>query len=372
MKKPGLMLLGVMLAACSSTTEQPDDLPVLQNTTLTRFDGSRVSLEELDSLRPSGVATADLLAQLDRMLLEPGAEQRDAKSLIEDLRRAYPSETRMAQTLWETAEPPGRGNGRSPFREYGVYANQISSNGFGPRTRPSSLEAYAQEVLRDHTDEDDHGKLLAIWRRFAPLIRSRGTAYLASSWEIELEYSLSLDCSVGLHDSLLGPFCRASASDNPGPFMGMSERFEGYNMPMWMPDLIAPGPASPVGTAVLELTDLANSARSHLSFTVENGAVEKLADLEIDFLKAALTGLQDGLAEVEYLPQGVKYLSVVFSYLVGQAEARSDLVFERYGNGKWMLARFEYEPAAANMIGNGARLDLMPTIRALLLRNKQG
>lgn len=364
------MLIGVMLTACSSTSEPPpDDMPVLHETTLERFDGTPISIEELDSLRPSALATAETIARIDRLLLEPWAEQRDSRIFLENLRAAHPSDTRLGQTLWETTEPAARGNGRDMFREFGFFANQFTASGFGPRTRPSTLEGYIKKVLDGHTDADAQAMLLAAWRRFAPLVQTREAGYLSSSWQLELDYVAPV--SVTLNDSLLGPFDRTAVDGKQASFFGPTDGYEGYTASVMLLDLLTPGPASPVRRTVEELQQLATGDRSRLSVGVSEGVTEQIDDTDVEFLGAAAAGLLNGCAKVESLPQSVRTLDVVFSYLIDHAEARANLRFVRTG-GKWELQLFEYEPAAANMVGNGARLDLMPTIRALILRNRQG
>ena len=371
MKKACLILLGVMLSACSNTgATQPDDTPVLQETTLTRYDGTAISVEELASLHPSAIANAETIARIDRMLNEPWAEHRDAVVFIENLRAKYPSDTRLSQTLWETTEPAERGNGRDVFHEYGFYANQFLANGFGPRVRPGSLEDYVSAVLETHTDQDSRGMLLAAWRRFAPLVVQREPGYLAAQWQLELDYVQPV--RIGLCDSLLGPFDRAFVlGDSQPSFFGPTESYEGYTTSVMLLDLLTPGPVSPVRGAIKELQQLVDGARSSLTFVVGDGPDGQIDDVDVEFLSAALAGLQQGIAGVESLPQGVKTLGVVFSYLVDGAEARSSLTFTRIA-GDWQLSLFEYEPAAASLFGNNARLDLMPTIRALLSPNRRG
>ncbi|MBZ0137482.1 MAG: hypothetical protein K8I27_14035 [Planctomycetes bacterium] len=371
MKRAGLLLLGVVIGACSTSPDtSPDDLPVLNETTLTRQDGTRISIEELRSLRPSAIATADTIARIDRMLLEPWAETRDATILIEHLRSRHPSDTRLAETLWETLEPPARGKGRDLFREYGVFANQLLANGFGPRARPASLPGYVEGVLANHTDADSKSLLQAAWRRFAPLVRERKAGYLASYWQLELDYVSSVN--VALCDSLLGPFERALVlGGDEHSFFGPIDSYEGYTGSAVLLDLLTPGPQSPVEMCVEQLLDLAGGARSSVGFGVTDGAVERAEDVDLEFFVAALSRLKDGWAEIDSLPRSVRTIGVVFSYLVDGAEARASLSFNRIPQG-WELRMFEYEPAAANFVGGNARLDLMPTIRTLLERNRRG
>ena len=370
MKKSAFILLGVIVAACASAPEPPEDQPVLRETTLARFDGTAISMEELQSLRPSAVATAETIARIDRMLKEPWAEQRGAHIFVENLRSQHPSDTRLAQTLWETTEPAARGNGRDLFREYGFFANQFTASGFGPRIRPGSLEAYVRDVLEDHSDADSRGMLNAAWRKFAPLVIERNNGYLASSWELELDHISPVH--VGLSDSLLGPFERTVVQGDTLPsFFGPTDSYEGYTASMILLDLLAPGPESPVAMAIRELHQLAVGQREGVNFAVEHGPVERLDEVDLDFFSAALAGLQVGDANIESLPQSAIKVNVVFSYLVDQAEARASLSFSRI-SGDWKLTLFEYEPAAASLVGGNARLDLMPTIRALLSRGRQG
>lgn len=369
MKIPKVILAALMLGACSSTPPQPDERPLLRETTLTRYDGSAISVEELASLRASAVSTAETLSRIDRLLLEPWAEQRSARVFLEQLRREFPADTRLAQTLWETAEPQPHGNGRDRFREFGLYANQYLTNGFGPRVRPASLEEYVEAVMRLHSDHDSRSQLLAAWRRFAPVVRERRGGYIASRWEFELDFPGQV--SVAVSDSLIGPFDRCAVQCDDVSFIAPPVDFEGYTASGLLIDLLAPGPTCPLAKTVDELHALAVGDTSVLSFSVADGKIEDSGSVDIAFLIAALRGLRAGAAALGPLPQSTRSFTVVLSYLIDEAEARACISFARR-TGKWQLQQLEYEPAAARLLGGDARLDLLPSIRALTGRRGPG
>lgn len=348
------------LTACATSSQQPEpEGPLLRETTLTRFDGTAISLEELQSIRASAVAAADTVARLERSLLEPGAEQRTGAELMRELMARHPAESRLARTLWESAEPKGPGNSRQDFREFGWYSNQLDPLAFGPRVRPESLEDFAELLLRSHDDP-----LLAAWRRFAPATTTRTEGNLATSWRLELDYVQPIE--VTLSESLLGPHLRCGVVNAGGAsFYGPPESYDGYSAPALLLDLLIPGPSSPVAPAIEALAQLADGETSALPFRLADGRMEPADELDQRFLRAALNGLRQGHAELEYLPAGVLRVAVVFSYLVEQGEARASLSFKRAG-ASWELELFDYQPAAANLLGGDARLDLLPAFRGLV------
>lgn len=355
-----MLLCLTTLTACASNSQQPEpEGPLLRETTLTRFDGTAISLEELLAIRASAVACADTVARLERSLLEPGAEQRSGDQLMRELTSLYPSECRLARTLWESAEPRGPGNSRQDFREFGWYSNQLDPLAFGPRVRPETLEDYAELLLRGHDNQ-----LLAAWRRFAPGTATRMEGYLAASWRFELDYVQPVE--VTLSESLIGPHLRCDVGESGGiSFHGPPESYDGYSAPALLLDLLIPGPSSPVAPAIEALARLAGGETAALPFRLANGRVEPADELDQRFLRAALNGLRLGHAELESLPAGVQRVAVVFSYLVEQGEARASLSFRRSGAG-WELELFDYQPAAASLLGGDARLDLLPAIRGLI------
>lgn len=360
-RAPIMLLCLATLSACASRAPEPDYRgPLLSETTLQRFDGTAISLEELQAMRASAVAAAETVALLERSLLEPGAEQRSGDQLVRELTALYPSQCRLARTLWESAEPKGPGGSRHAFREFGWYSNQIDPIAFGPRVRPESLEDFAELLLRRH-----HDRLLAAWRRFAPLTATRQDGYLAASWRFELDYVQPVE--VTLCESLLGPHLRGGIGDGGGDasFHSPVETYDGYSAPVLLLDLLIPGPDSPLTPAIGALARLAEGERVKLPFSVVEGRTEPADELDRRFLRAAMNGLRQGHADLESLPAGVRRVGVTFSYLVERGEARASLHFRRVGSG-WLLELFDYEPAAASLLGGDARLDLLPGIRSLM------
>ncbi|MCA8914449.1 MAG: hypothetical protein KDB90_03485 [Planctomycetes bacterium] len=365
-----LLCLGAAVAGCASTSEPPPpDGPLLRETTLTRHDGTAISLEELESMRYSAIATAETISRIEHGLREPWAEQRTPEKILEELSLAYPSDMRLARTLWETAEPRGFGQDRAAFNEFGFYSNQMVPNGFAPRARPATLEQFVSLVLDAHTDADPTGQLLAAWRRFSPSVDERQSGYLASSWTIELDYAQPV--TVTLCESLLGPHQRCGVENPLGvSFPGPQDQLDGYTAPALLLDLVLPGPDSPVVSGIVALSRLADGGAQRLPFTVAEGKRGKSDDLDLRFMQAALHGLLDGNCSLTSLPAAARRVSVTYSYLVELGEARATLSFERAGNS-WELKLFEYEPAAATLLDGRARLDLLPGIRDLVQRARR-
>ncbi|MCB9893892.1 MAG: hypothetical protein H6839_05565 [Planctomycetes bacterium] len=365
-----LLCLGAAVAGCStSAVTPPPDEPVLRETTLTRHDGTAISLEELESMRYSAIATAETISRIEHGLREPWAEQRTPEMILDELNRAYPSDMRLARTLWETAEPRGFAQDRGAFNEFGFYSNQMMPNGFAPRARPATLEKFVSLVLDKHTDADPTGQLLAAWRRFSPGVAERQPQYLASSWTIELDYAQPV--TVTLCESLLGPHQRCGVENNAGvSFPGPQDQLDGYTAPALLLDLVLPGPDSPVVPSIDALSRLSDGESVRLPFTVAEGKLEKADDSDLRFMQAALHGLRDGNCGLSSLPAAARRVSVTYSYLVNLGEARASLSFERTGTS-WVLDQFEYEPAAATLLDGRARLDLLPTIRDLVDRGRR-
>jgi hypothetical protein len=371
MARAPYILIGLAAAGCASTTGEDDSrTPVLRDTTIMRHDGSAISLEELESIRYSAVASADTVARIERELREPWAEDRTPGVIIENLTLRHPAETRLARTLWEGAEPVGYGHNRAHFREYGYYSNQMTPTLFAPRVRPATLEAFVEELLKAHDDSTSTLMLLAAWRRFAPMMGTRPQNYLASSWQIELDYFRPV--TVSLADSLLGPHLRCGVTEAENlSFPGPTDSVDGYTTSVMLLDLLMPGPQSPVSAAVSAMSRAADGESVPLPFTVASGQTRPADDLDMQFLQAALRGLAGAACEPAALPASTTRFSVTFSYLVDLAEARSTLSFRRTAGG-WELGLFEYEPAAASLIGGSATLDLLPAVRDLALRNQRG
>jgi hypothetical protein len=371
MARPAYILFGLAAAGCASTTGEDDPrTPLLHDTTIMRHDGTAITLEELGSIRFSAIATADTVARIERELREPWAEDRTPGVLIENLTLRHPAETRLARTLWESAEPVGYGHDRARFREYGFYSNQMTPTLYAPRVRPATLEAFVEELLKTHDDSTPTLMLLAAWRRFAPMMSVRPQNYLASSWLIELDYFRPV--TVSLADSLLGPHLRCGVIDAENlTFPGPTDSVDGYTTSVMLLDLLMPGPQSPVSAAMLALSRVAQGESIPLPFTVAGGETRTADDLDMQFLQAALRGLAGGACDPAALPASTTRFSVTYSYLVDLGEARSTLTFRRIAGG-WELELFEYEPAAASLIGGSAKLDLLPVVRDLAQRNQRG
>jgi hypothetical protein len=365
-----MLCLGLALAACASQPTPPPDEPVLRETTLKRYEGSAISLEELESMRPSAIATARTLAHLERELREPWAETRKPDEILRAVSEREPSDIRLAMTLWESAEPKGRGRGRQLFHEFGFYSSQLKPMDFSPRAKPHTLELLTKRMLESHDDSTPRGKLLAAWRHFAPLVRDRGEHYLASNWRFELDYIRPV--VVEQSESLLGPFERCRVVDDGGAsFPGDTDSVGGYSASLLLLDLVTPGGQSPIGNAIESLAQLAEGRPVHLGFEIAQGRRDKVDDVDEEFIRAALNGLRTGACDLQALPAGALRVRVTFSYLIELAEARATLSFHKLGN-EWELELFEYEPAAASLVGGNARLDLMPGIRELAHRNQGG
>ncbi|MEZ5990971.1 MAG: hypothetical protein R3E76_01275 [Planctomycetota bacterium] len=364
-----LFCIGLTFTACASTnTEPPEPEPLLTDTTLTRYDGSAISMEELESIRYSSIATALTIARLERELREPWAETRTPEEILRAVTNAEQSDARLATTLWETAEPKPSGSDRAPFQEFGFYSNQMMPLDFSPRAKPETLELFIDKLLSEHTDASSQGKLLAAWRHFSPAIDTRGDAYLASVWRIELDYIKPI--TVQLVESLMGPHLRSTVVSADGvSFPGPVDSFENYSASSLLLDLVTPGGSSPVKDAIEAMSSLSDGRPTQLPFRVSDGRREPVDELDSRFLQAALRGLQGGAADVEALPAAATRLTVTFSYLIDLGEARSTLSFRRV-DGKWELELFDYEPAAASLVGGNARLDLMPGVRELVSRNR--
>ena len=358
--KRGLSCLAFLLiAACAATpgSDRPD-VGIQHDTTLERYDGTPITLEELESVRPSALLTATAIQRIERELREPWAETRDAAVLLRQVTVADPPSGRAAANLWEAAEPLPPGRSRAEFNELGLYCNQFAPLSFGPRMRYATLEDYVHAVLQQHEDATPQGALLAGWRRFAPGVRTRADGYLAACWHVELDYVRPI--TVGICDSLLGPFVRSSVLDHAGiSFSGPTDTHDGYTTSALLIDLLRAGPDSPVTSFVESLTAAVDSKGS-LSVALADGELSH----DRDFMRAVARGLQQGFADLDALPVATSRLTVTFSYLVDLAEARATLSFAR-SRGRWTLEVFEYQPAAASLVKGNARLDLMPALRGL-------
>ncbi len=353
---------GVLCCACASTQDaSPPEQP--RTTTLQRlYDGERITLEDLQATRQSALACARTITLLDRELREPWLENRDARVLLEHLRRKDSVSMAMAATAWETSEPCARGSDRGAFGEFGIFGARRSPGLLVARPRIGSIQEYAELCLQSQREENDQTRVLAGWRHLAPELVDRGPQYLASNWR----FTVGQDTELELSDSLLGPFARCHVRKT-GALSGMGplDSLDGYEMPREILDLVAPD----VRGVIRPLVDaLAGNQGLPAQFRLVAGRSEKAGKDESTFLLAALRGLREGAGDVEYLPAGTSSFSVVVSYLLDTSEARAGLTLQRQGRNTWQIDTFFYEPAAASMLGQrGARLDLLP-----LLRSRQG
>lgn len=356
--------LGWVIAPGCAGTPDAHDQSVFNETTLTRFEGSAIAREELEAVRPSAIATAITIERIEKALREPWAEQREPYIFLEHLSNEYPSDTGIAMNLWESGEPPGRGQGRAIFRELGFYRNNFMPASFGAGVRPPTLEAMVATMMREHSDVTPELSLLAAWRRFSPNLSGRRENYLSSHWEFRLDYVSPV--RIAVNESLLGPHVRSEVIDTGGvSFPGQTETVEGYTAPAVLIDLLMPVGESPVRPAVEALYACAHGAPTDLPCGVSRGPSHSNGELDGSFLRTALKGLMRGTADLEAVPGAADKLTVTFSYLLDDAEARSTLCFVRDGR-RWTLTRFDYEPAAASMINGSVTLDLMPILRAKL------
>lgn len=350
---------GLLLCGCASTQDAPPpDQPRL--TTLARlYEGERITLEDLRASRESALACARTIAMLDRELREPWLEDRDARVILEHLRRKDSVTVAIAATAWETTEPCARGSDRGVFGELGLFGARRSPGILVARPAVGSLQEYAQRCLQAHREDAEQSRILAGWRRFAPELADRGTQYLASNWR----FTVGLDTELELSDSLLGPFARCNVRKT-GSMSGMGplDSLDGYEMPRDLLEAVTPD----VPGIVRPLVDaLAGSRGLPAHIRLLPGPMERAGEEESNFLASALRGLKEGACDVEYLPAGTSSFSVVVSYLLGTSEARAGLTLHRQGRNVWRIDTFFYEPAAASMVGQrGARLDLLPLLRS--------
>jgi hypothetical protein len=344
-----------VVAACGSTAVVHDD-PNAMATTLRRWDGSHVLREELLLNRSLGADVADSIYRLEKELLEPMLEQRGPGEILRAARDRSPYATRNAERIWPTSEPPLRDGSRGVFAELGAYPGAGSGRHMSPGITISSPERLIARMLREHNDDNPAGVLLAAWRRFSPATVERRPGMLAAAWQFDLDYPEAP--SVALAESLLGPHQRSRLGQVPTTeFPAMRDRVEGYDGLLVPLDLLAPGAASPV----LEIVDALAAGEN---VTVNPGDREAASASDLRFLRAALSGLSNGAAELAYIPAGTRRVTALFSYLVENAEARALLQLERQADGTWTLTGFDYQPAAASLTGNpGAIVDLMPLLR---------
>lgn len=348
------LITSLALASCVTLEEPPPDI---DGTTLHRYDGEPLRRRDIMARRNSAIALARALACIDRTLLEPWSENRDAAVLLEDAGRLAPEDVREARNMWRLSEPLPRSLRRELFSELGFYADASPSQLFTGGITPKTLEDEVQRVMQEHSKGGDKPLMLAAWRRFAPMVQQRRKNLLACRWEFELG-----SARVAVVESLLGPHRRCHLLEvGRENLTGANISLEGYTLPEGIALLVAPGEASPVAATI---DALAATGRTPAYVRVEGAIVHVgLSPDDRDFLTAALKGMTEGLCDLEYLPRGCTRLEVTFDYLVGNAEARATLALARTQDG-WKLERFVYEPAAAAVVGReGATLDLIEMLR---------
>ena len=362
MRKAALILCLVAVAGCRSGSRDVEE-PTGTPTTLRRFDGSAVTIETLRATRAGAIAAADTIARIEASLREPWAETRDAKALVAESRRAWPDETRLAETAWSNADLPIADAARQPFREIGVY--DMARGPFDRRIGAPvpTLEAYAELLLRSHTDQSDNDLLLAAWRRFAAPTSRRGQAFLSGRWVFELDGPGQP--RVTIRDSLLGPHSRCGVEmREPASYRGQMQSYEGYSCSAVLIDMLAPGGTSPVLDALNELALAMQQGRAFAAGTLAGGPRGSLRSEDAEFLQAALRGAVSGAGDVAWVPRGAVRVDALFSFLIDSAEARARVALQ-YREGQWQVTALDYEPAAATATGNsGASIDLMPMLRA--------
>lgn len=348
------IFLGLSLVACASV-ELP--APDSDDTTLRRFDGEPLRRRDIVARRSSAISLARALARIERTLVEPWAENREAIVLLEDAGRIAPDDVRIAKNMWRLSEPVPRALRREAFDEYGFYADASPSQLFVGGVSPKSLEDEVQRLLLEHRQSTDPALMLAAWRRFAPLVHMRRENLLACRWDFELG-----SAKVALVESLLGPHRRTRVGQvGRENLSGSMVSMEGYSLPEGIALLVAPGEASPIAATI---DALAATGKPPAFVRVDGATVHVgLTGDDREFLSAALKGMAQGFCDLEYLPRGCTRFEVTFDYLVGTAEARATLVLARTQDG-WRIERFVYEPAAAAVVGReGAALDLIEMLR---------
>ena len=369
---PRLILISCIIAlslaaACAAPVQiaPPTEHPV---TTLTRFEGSPIERREIQANSPGALAVARVLYLIDRELREPSAELRSARDLLNAVAEREPETVGLAEETWEALEQSPAGEWRRAFREFGLYRNPLMPAIFQSMVTPASLEAAVRKILRQHDDSTPRGRLLAAWRHFSPRITDRRANYLASAWTFELETTTR--AKLGLAESLLGPFARTAVRDPGGSWLdGPPARLEGYYAPAPVMELVAPGRTLPVQSTIDALVSALKRPGARIPVAIDGDMTRVTLD-EIDarFLEAALTGLKEGCSDLGEIPLACRRVQVTFDYLVENAEARATLGF-RLGARGWILELFEYEPAAAALLGaQGARLDLISLVRAMPIR----
>ncbi|MCF6228241.1 MAG: hypothetical protein L3J82_06195 [Planctomycetes bacterium] len=343
----GIAAVLALLAGCKS---EPIVVQFDTPTSLPRGAGGPITIEDLGANRADSQALMELLRALDRELIEPAKEQRAAGEILFELQRFD-----LGIRSFNGCELPAAGGRRRIFQEFGILPPQ----GQRPIIASVSFDKYLERVLKVHKDSSTRGQVQAAWRRFAPAIRNQGKNYLASRWDFEMEFPETIN--VSLCNSVLGPYVRTSSECSNSLFFGPETKdVAGYSAPLWLANLLPQVWASPI-------QDLLNAleGKPH-SLGIEVPEFSEPSGSESLFLSVLVRGLLQGSCDVEAVPAGVRRLDVEFSYLINTEEARATLGFRWTINHRWVIDRFEYQPASANLLDNeGVKLDVLPLIASL-------
>ncbi|MCC6464811.1 MAG: hypothetical protein IT463_05670 [Planctomycetes bacterium] len=349
----------LLAASCRSLGHdgaRPEPVP----TTLRRFDGGRVSLDDLRLGRERALAVATALELVEREIRDPSAEDRDARVLLGQLRRLHPEVFSQAEPAWEAAEPAIRAQGRGLFGECGCYADPRQALLPGAAADPPTLLQAVQDMLPAPAEAEPERLLAGCWRRFSPRLGTRGAQYLASAWAFELDWPTPV--TLLLRDSLVGPFVRSVAQAPGASIISPPEERDGFAAPLLAHELVAPGPIGPLAA----LPDALGRRALPPGITLSPGAIQHPDADDRNFLAAAFAGLRAGCVLPESIPAATTRLTVCWSYLLDRSEARATVVLVRRGTG-FELQTLDYQPAAASKLGqDGATLDLMPLLRGWL------
>ena len=343
----GTAAMLALLAGCKSE-------PIIEQfdtpTSLPRGAGGPITIEDLLANRADSQAVMELLRELDRELVEPANEQRTAGEILSELQHFD-----LGIRSFNGCELPAAGGRRRIFQEFGIFTPQ----GQRPTIASISFDKYLERVLKSQQDSSTKGQVQAAWRWFAPAIRNQGKNYLASRWEFEMEFPEAI--KVSLCNSVLGPYVRTSSQCSNSLFLGPETKdVAGYSAPLWLANLLPQVWISPIRDLLNALEGKPHSLGIDVPEYSEPSGVESL------FLSGLVRGLLHGSCDVEAVPAGVRRLDVEFSYLVNNQEARATLGLRWTINHRWILDRFEYQPASANLLDNeGVRLDVLPLIASL-------
>ncbi|MHC4840978.1 MAG: hypothetical protein ACYTDT_08510 [Planctomycetota bacterium] len=340
MNKPAAITLTLLLlTGCKSEPVIPEDP---SDTSIERVVGGPITIEDLRANGSNAKALSALLVALDRELREPANEHRSAIEIASALERhefGIRSFNKCERFI---------SSRRSAFREFGVFPPQ----GQRPRVPIKSFAEFVEVLVDAHSDATSVGQLNAAWRQLAPEIDSRANSYIASSWNFEIDFPE--DITVSLADSVLGPVwrCDASCSDNIH-FGSEQTDLGGYITSVLLANMLRLSGDSPIPAFMSALKGKRSTIR--LATTSASAPTPD----ETEFLNTVVRNLLSGVSQVSAIPAGTRRLDVEFSYLISTEEARAKIGFRRDGF-EWLLDRFEYQPASANLVGDdGATLDIL-------------